>query len=283
MKYIALALFLIPLSAANVFAASCDMKKSLSFFPSTSICLFKKDSLNFRNKKNVEPPVVNLQRSGNLWMYRSHLNPMIVVTTDGRRVVLSNICEKDPLCDSLDTHVSFSAVLKDEFLRWQKASVFEGTEQEADSLVSHIIEKMSKDFGEEDEMSKDFGEEDGLGEPRLMSTEYNIYCDDTDSAVSVLGPFYVLHWGKPTVLDSLYLCDEYTLGFSEIPVGSRSLGVRKISKGSFAVDGLKEVSAYKVFDLNGILLEQGYMRDGLLEVNHAPAVLEILNTRFLLK
>ena len=126
MKYIALALFLIPLSAANVFAASCDMKKSLSFFPSTSICLFKKDSLNFRNKKNVEPPVVNLQRSGNLWMYRSHLNPMIVVTTDGRRVVLSNICEKDPLCDSLDTHVSFSAVLKDEFLRWQKASVFEG-------------------------------------------------------------------------------------------------------------------------------------------------------------
>lgn len=261
MKYIALALFLIPLSAANVFAASCDMKKSVTFFPSTSICLFKKDSLNFRNKKNVEPPVVNLQRSGNLWMYRSHLNPMIVVTTNGRRVVLSNICEKDPLCDSLDTHVSFSAVLKDEFLRWQKASVFEGTEQEADSLVSHIIEKMSKDFG----------------------NEYNIDCDDTDSAVSILGPFYVLHWGKPTVLDSLYLCDEYTLGISEIPVGGRSLGIRRISKGAFAVDGLKEVSAYKVFDLNGILLEQGYTQDGLLNVDYAPAVLEISNKRFLLK
>lgn len=261
MKYIALALFLIPLSAANVFAASCDMKKSLSFFPSTSICLFKKDSLNFRNKKNVEPPVVNLQRSGNLWMYRSHLNPMIVVTTNGRRVVLSNICEKDPLCDSLDTHIPFLEVLKDEFLRWQKASVFEGTEQEADSLVSHIIEKMSKDFGD----------------------EYNIYCDDTDSAVSILGPFYVLHWGKPTVLDSLYLCDEYTLGISEIPVGGRSLGIRRISKGAFAVDGLKEVSAYKVFDLNGILLEQGYTQDGLLNVDYAPAVLEISNKRFLLK
>lgn len=261
MKYIALALFLIPLSAANVFAASCDMKKSLSFFPSTSICLFKKDSLNFRNKKNVEPPVVNLQRGGNLWMYRSHLNPMIVVTTNGRRVVLSNICEKDPLCDSLDTHIPFLEVLKDEFLRWQKASVFEGTEQEADSLVSHIIEKMSKDFGD----------------------EYNIYCDDTDSAVSILGPFYVLHWGKPTVLDSLYLCDEYTLGISEIPVGGRSLGIRRISKGAFAVDGLKEVSAYKVFDLNGILLEQGYTQDGLLNVDYAPAVLEISNKRFLLK
>lgn len=261
MKYIALALFLIPLSAANVFAASCDMKKSVTFFPSRSICLFKKDSLNLRNKKNVEPPVVNLQRTGNLWMYRSHLNPMIVVTTDGRRVVLSNICEKDPLCDSLDTHIPFLEVLKDEFLRWQKASVFEGTEQEADSLVSHIIEKMSKDFGD----------------------EYNIDCDDTDSAVSILGPFYVLHWGKPTVLDSLYLCDEYTLGISEIPVGGRSLGVRKISKGSFAVDGLKEVSAYKVFDLNGILLEQGYTQDGLLNVDYAPAVLEISNTRFLLK
>ena len=150
-------------------------------------------------------------------------------------------------------------------------------------MVSHIIEKMSKDFGEEDEMSKDFGEEDGLGEPRLMSTEYNIYCDDTDSAVSVLGPFYVLHWGKPTVLDSLYLCDEYTLGIPVISVGGRSLGVRKISKGSFAVDGLKEVSAYKVFDLNGILLEQGYTQDGLLNVDYAPAVLEISNKRFLLK
>lgn len=261
MKYIVLALFLIPLSAANVFAASCDMKKSVTFFPSRSICLFKKDSLNLRNKKNVEPPVVNLQRTGNLWMYRSHLNPMIVVTTDGRRVVLSNICEKDPLCDSLDTHIPFLEVLKDEFLRWQKASVFEGTEQEADSLVSHIIEKMSKDFGD----------------------EYNIDCDDTDSAVSILGPFYVLHWGKPTVLDSLYLCDEYTLGISEIPVGGRSLGIRRISKGAFAVDGLKEVSAYKVFDLNGILLEQGYTQDGLLNVDYAPAVLEISNKRFLLK
>lgn len=261
MKYIALALFLIPLSAANVFAASCDMKKSVTFFPSRSICLFKKDSLNLRNKKNIEPPVVNLQRSGNLWMYRSHLNPVIVVTTNGRRVVLSNICKKDPLCDSLDTHIPFLEVLKDEFLRWQKASVFEGTEQEADSLVSHIIEKMSKDFGD----------------------EYNIDCDDTDSAVSILGPFYVLHWGKPTVLDSLYLCDEYTLGISEIPVGGRSLGIRRISKGVFAVDGLKEVSAYKVFDLNGILLEQGYTQDGLLNVDYAPAVLEISNKRFLLK
>lgn len=276
MKYIALALFLIPLSAANVFAASCDMKKSLSFFPSTSICLFKKDSLNFRNKKNVEPPVVNLQRSGNLWMYRSHLNPVIVVTTNGKRIELSNICEKDPLCDSLDTHVPFHEVLKDEFLRWQKASVFEGTEQEADSLVSHIVEKMSKGFGEEDDV-------DDVGEPNLVSTVYNIYCDDTDSAVSVLGPFFGLNWETPTVLDYLYLCDEYTLGIPVISVGGRSLGVRKISKGSFAVDGLKEVSAYKIFDLNGILLEQGYTQDGLLNVDYAPAVLEISNKRFLLK
>lgn len=261
MKRVLLALLTIQFFALPTFAGNCVLEKSLSFFPSTSICLFKKDSLNFRNKKNVEPPVVNLQRSGNLWMYRSHLNPMIVVTTNGRRVVLSNICEKDPLCDSLDTHVSFLEVLKDEFLRWQKASVFDGTEQEADSLVSHIIEKMSKDFG----------------------NEYNIDCDDTDSAVSVLGPFYVLHWGKPTVLDSLYLCDEYTLGISVISVGGRSLGIRRISKGAFAVDGLKEVSAYKVFDLNGILLEQGYTQDGLLNVDYAPAVLEISNKRFLLK
>ena len=283
MKYIALALFLIPLSAANVFAASCDMKKSLSFFPSTSICLFKKDSLNFRNKKNVEPPVVNLQRSGNLWMYRSHLNPMIVVTTNGRRVVLSNICEKDPLCDSLDTHVSFLAVLKDEFLRWQKASVFEGTEQEADSLVSHIIEKMSKDFGEEDEMSKDFGEEDGLGEPRLMSTEYNIDCDDTDSAVSILGPFYVLHWGKPTVLDSLYLCDEYTL---KIPVAStdfHSLNIERVSRNTFSIGGIKDFTPYKVFDLNGVLLKQGYVRKGLVGISTVPSILVISDLKVLLR
>ena len=261
MKYIALALFLIPLSAANVFAASCDMKKSLSFFPSTSICLFKKDSLNFRNKKNVEPPVVNLQRGGNLWMYRSHLNPMIVVTTDGRRVVLSNICEKDPLCDSLDTHIPFLEVLKDEFLRWQKASVFEGTEQEADSLVSHIIEKMSKDFGD----------------------EYNIDCDDTDSAVSILGPFYVLHWGKPTVLDSLYLCDEYTL---KIPVAStdfHSLNIERVSRNTFSIGGIKDFTPYKVFDLNGVLLKQGYVRKGLVGISTVPSILVISDLKVLLR
>ena len=261
LKYIALALFLIPLSAANVFAASCDMKKSLSFFPSTSICLFKKDSLNFRNKKNVEPPVVNLQRGGNLWMYRSHLNPVIVVTTNGRRVVLSNICEKDPLCDSLDTHIPFLEVLKDEFLRWQKASVFEGTEQEADSLVSHIIEKMSKDFGD----------------------EYNIDCDDTDSAVSILGPFYVLHWGKPTVLDSLYLCDEYTLKIPVASTGFHSLNIERVSRNTFSIGGIKDSSPYNVFDLNGVLLKQGYVRKGLVEISTVPSILVISNLKVLLK
>ena len=261
MKYIALALFLIPLSAANVFAASCDMKKSVTFFPSTSICLFKKDSLNFRNKKNVEPPVVNLQRGGNLWMYRSHLNPMIVVTTDGRRVVLSNICEKDPLCDSLDTHIPFLEVLKDEFLRWQKASVFEGTEQEADSLVSHIIEKMSKDFGD----------------------EYNIDCDDTDSAVSILGPFYVLHWGKPTVLDSLYLCDEYTLKIPVASTGFHSLNIERVSRNTFSIGGIKDSSPYNVFDLNGVLLKQGYVRKGLVEISTFPSILVISNLKVLLR
>lgn len=261
MKYIALALFLIPLSAANVFAASCDMKKSVTFFPSTSICLFKKDSLNFRNKKNVEPPVVNLQRGGNLWMYRSHLNPVIVVTTNGRRVVLSNICEKDPLCDSLDTHIPFLEVLKDEFLRWQKASVFEGTEQEADSLVSHIIEKMSKDFGD----------------------EYNIDCDDTDSAVSILGPFYVLHWGKPTVLDSLYLCDEYTLKIPVASTGFHSLNIERVSRNTFSIGGIKDSSPYNVFDLNGVLLKQGYVRKGLVEISTVPSILVISNLKVLLK
>ncbi|MDD7497586.1 MAG: hypothetical protein PUK29_04945 [Fibrobacter sp.] len=237
------------------------MKKSVTFFPSTSICLFKKDSLNFRNKKNVEPPVVNLQRTGNLWMYRSHLNPMIVVTTDGRRVVLSNICEKDPLCDSLDTHIPFLEVLKDEFLRWQKASVFEGTEQEADSLVSHIIEKMSKDFGD----------------------EYNIDCDDTDSAVSILGPFYVLHWGKPTVLDSLYLCDEYTL---KIPVAStdfHSLNIERVSRNTFSIGGIKDFTPYKVFDLNGVLLKQGYVRKGLVGISTVPSILVISDLKVLLR
>ncbi|SHL45530.1 hypothetical protein [Fibrobacter sp. UWH4] len=273
MKYIALAIFLIQLSAANVFAASCDMKKSLSFFPSTSICLFKKDSLNFRNKKNVEPPVVNLQRSGNLWMYRSHLNPMIVVTTDGRRVVLSNICEKDPLCDSLDTHVSFSAVLKDEFLRWQKASVFEGTEQEADSLVSHIIVKMSKAFGEEDDVD----------EPDLAYIEYNIYCDDTDSAESILGPFFGLNWETPTVLDSLYLCDEYTLKIPVASTGFHSLNIERVSRNTFSIGGIKDFTPYKVFDLNGVLLKQGYVQKGLVEISTFPSILMISDQKVLLR
>ena len=273
LKYIALVIFLIQLSASSAFAADCDMKKSLSFFPSTSICLFKKDSLNFRNKKNVEPPVVNLQRGGNLWVYRSHLNPVIVVTTNGKRIELSNICEKDPLCDSLDTHVSFSAVLKDEFLRWQKASVFEGTEQEADSLVSHIIVKMSKAFGEEDDVD----------EPDLAYIEYNIYCDDTDSAVSILGPFFGLNWETPTVLDSLYLCDEYTL---KIPVAStdfHSLNIERVSRNTFSIGGIKDFTPYKVFDLNGVLLKQGYVRKGLVGISTVPSILVISDLKVLLR
>ena len=184
-----------------------------------------------------------------------------VTTTNGRRVVLSNICKKDPLCDSLDTHIPFLEVLKDEFLRWQKASVFEGTEQEADSLVSHIIEKMSKDFGD----------------------EYNIDCDDTDSAVSILGPFYVLHWGKPTVLDSLYLCDEYTLKIPVASTGFHSLNIERVSRNTFSIGGIKDSSPYNVFDLNGVLLKQGYVRKGLVEISTVPSILVISNLKVLLK
>lgn len=273
MKNVVPVVIVILLLASSAFAADCDMKNSLSFFPSTSICLFKKDSLNLRNKKNVEPPVVNLQRSGNLWMYRSHLNPEIVVTTNGERVVLSNICEKDPLCDSLDTHVPFHEVLKDEFLRWQKASVFEGTEQEADSLVSHIIVKMSKAFGEEDDIE----------EPNLAYIEYNIYCDDMDSAVSILGPFYVLHWGKPTVLDSLYLCDEYTLRTPTVSTNHRTLDIKRITKNVFSIGGIRDLTPYKLFDLNGVLIKQDYTQKGIVEINTIPGILMILDMKILLK
>ena len=273
MKRVLLALLTIQFFVLPTFAGNCVLEKSLSFFPSTSICLFKKDSLNLRNKKNVEPPVVNLQRGGNLWVYRSHLNPVIVVTTNGKRIELSNICEKDPLCDSLDTHVPFHTVLEDEFLRWQKASVFEGTEQEADSLVSHIIVKMSKAFGEEDDVD----------EPDLAYIEYNIYCDDTDSAVSILGPFFGLNWETPTVLDYLYLCDEYTLKIPVASTGFHSLNIERVSRNTFSIGGIKDSSPYNVFDLNGVLLKQGYVRKGLVEISTVPSILVISNLKVLLK
>ena len=52
---------------------------------------------------------------------------------------------------------------------------------------------------------------------------------------------------------------------------------------TFFVEGINEATPYKVFDVNGILLNQGQTENGQIYVPKTPSILDIEHKKVLLK
>ena len=52
---------------------------------------------------------------------------------------------------------------------------------------------------------------------------------------------------------------------------------------TFLVEGFDEASPYTIFDVNGILLKQGIIENGEVQVPKTPAILDIAHQKILLK
>ena len=78
------------------------------------------------------------------------------------------------------------------------------------------------------------------------------------------------------------LPEEKPTSISKTPFKNR-FRLSRMSRELFFVEGLNEGSRYKVFDVNGILLKQGAIQNGVVQVPKTPAILDIVHQKFLLK
>ncbi len=78
------------------------------------------------------------------------------------------------------------------------------------------------------------------------------------------------------------LPDEKPTTISKAPAKNRFRPSR-MNRETFFVEGINEATPYKIFDVNGILLKQDVVQDGVVQVPKTPSILDIAHQKFLLK
>lgn len=246
------------LTIVDSFALDCNFDvRPINFFPSTSICLFEKESLDLALMSDVLPVIKNFNDDAHLWVYRSRLNPEIFVTTNGKRIELSNTCEYNAKCSKQSA--TFSDVLKDEFQRFQQFSVYKGSAKQADSLINHIVAVMNNVF------EKNHTEFD------LNGLEYNISCSDKDEATAIAGPEFGLSFGKPTIVDSMFLCKDFSLDVSQ-NLRQIKYTVRK-TENQYYINEIPYGTIFYIIDLNGKIIKKDLWKGYVFAKTKAPLIL----------
>ena len=150
------------IGAANLNAAECNVTHHQGSggstdvymgYPATALYLFEGNYLDLSKMNLREPAVKNASSTDTAWVYRSALDSTMIVIVTEKVVKVARVTYSDDekaLADSLFT-VKHKDVYKDEFPRLQKAGVFKGTAEQADSLVTHVFDLCQKFY------SKDLG------------------------------------------------------------------------------------------------------------------------------
>ncbi|MBR1745716.1 MAG: hypothetical protein IJ734_07075, partial [Fibrobacter sp.] len=122
-------------------------------YPATALYLFEGDYLDLSKMSQREPAVKNAAGTDTAWVYRSALDSTMIVIVTEKVVKVARVSYSEDESSRVDSlfSVNHKDVYKDEFPRLQKAGVFKGTAEQADSLVNHVFDLCqrfySKDYG----------------------------------------------------------------------------------------------------------------------------------------
>ena len=281
--------FYMGIFAASLYAAECEFSPPVrgtgstgaSFgYPATAIYLFEDSYLDLSKMDQREPAVRNVSDSDTAWVYKSELDSTLFVIVTEKFVKVARVAYSNNDRDFVDSlfSVHHDAVFKDEFPRLQKAGVFKGTAEQADSLVNHVFELCSKFY------CKEFGYTGCEYNPpydRRHNQGLDIDMVDMPLALSaVAGEFSIF-------LDTLNFCPNYKYPAEDItPLQSLS---QPRAKAKFARLGfnryqIAEVapnSPYKAFSLNGQLMESGVLNNGVFTAKKLPVILMLNDGRSL--
>ena len=216
-------------------------------YPAVSLYLFEGSYLDLSKMDQRDPTVKNVSGTDTVWMYRSELDSTMIVIASEKVVKVARVAYSDNQDDFVDSlfSVHHDAVFKDEFARLQKAGVFKGTAEQADSLVNHVFELCGRYYWKEGGYS---GCEFNPPELRRRNGGKDIDKADVPLASSAVAGIHAF------LLDTLNFCPDYR--FATVPTSlkqTRTLltAKQKASSGSpnkaFKVNGQRTTTSCRTF------------------------------------
>ena len=246
-------------------------------YPATALYLFEGDYLDLSKMSQREPAVKNASSTDTAWVYRSELDSTMIVIVTEKVVKVARVTysdEEKSRVDSLFT-VKHKDVYKDEFPRLQKAGVFKGTAEQADSLVSHVFNLCKKFYNKEFGYS---GCEFNPPEARRRNEGKDVDMIDMPLALAaVAGEFTIL-------LDTLNTCPDYKFAAEDITAlqisrQARGLQFTRVGPSRFLIADVASNAPYKAFSLNGQLIESGLLNDDVFTAKKLPVILMLKDGR----
>ena len=288
-KFLFAGVFAAGIGAASLHAAECSYEPPVresgsagfSFgYPAAALYLFEGDYLDLSKMDKREPAVKNASGTDTVWMYRSALDSTMIVIVSEKVVKVARVAYSDNQDDFVDSlfAIKHDAVFKDEFPRLQKAGVFKGTAEQADSLVNHVFELCKKFYAREFGYT---GCEFNPPESRRRNDGKDIDKVDMPLAFLAVAGIHTL------LLDTLNFCPDYRFATDTNTTAifpkflQASAGFAKLGQNRYQIAGVKPNSAYKAFSLNGQLLKSGSLEGNVFAAPALPVILMLDNGRSL--
>lgn len=255
--------FLICLMLSTLlYAQDCVVTKSGGspffgmFYPGTEIYLFEKYELDLSKMPEVRPEVINYSASEkDYWAYlaKSDSSVMVFILEDG--LFFFELCSSKDDCDSKARTFYIKDIIVEEFKRLQSAGVFQGSAEEADSLILHIVDKL---------------ENEPINTLSFDSKTYNYSNQDVDEVnLALSASAFCTHTAGKYNGD---LCDIVD-SVRQCVLSSFSTGIVRLlphRKRSFE-------SQYRIFDLNGNYIN--CEKSGDVQKYRVPVVLQRVKER----
>ena len=210
--------------------------------------------------------------------YYSTIDTTIVVfvrTEYGSKITIFSIY---PFTNFSPTGTMLKDVLRTEFMHLQEWGVVNISRDSASNLIDKIIFAMT---GEKCELNS-ISDSNYVNITRdiadLGSYYYGAFCDTLYACCGTPVD------GGAAIIDNWWtmLPDEKPTSIFKGPVANR-FRLSRLEQGKFFIEGVKDTSPYKVFDVNGVLLKQGAAQNGVVQVPKTPSILDIAHQKFLLK
>lgn len=242
-------------------------------YPATALYLFEGDYLDLSKMSQREPAVKNASGTDTAWVYRSALDSTMIVIVTEKVVKMARVTYSDDentRMDSLFT-VKHKDVYKDEFPRLQKAGVFKGTAEQADSLVTHVFELCQRFY------SKDYGYGGCVFNPpeqRGRNGGKDVDMVDMPLALAaVAGEFTILLDTLNTCPDIKFPPESTTASPAISGLSQARFSFKKLGQNRYHIAGAKPNSPYKAFSLNGQLLQSGNLEGKNFSAPALPVIL----------
>ncbi len=275
--------------SVSLYAAECEFEPPArgsssadpSFsYPATAIYLFEDSYLDLSKMDQREPAVKNVSGTDTAWVYKSELDSTLFVIVTEKFVKVARVAYSNNDRDFVDSlfSVHHDAAFKDEFPRLQKAGVFKGTAEQADSLVNHVFDLCSKFY------CKEFGYTGCEYNPpydRGRNQGHDVDMADGPLAMSaVAGEFSI-------ILDTLNFCPDYKYPAEDItppqslPQTHAKAKFTRVSPDRYQIADVASNAPYKAFSLNGQLIESGNLNNGTFIAKKLPVILMLNDGRSL--